>query len=90
MFSCRYENAFLVSLVGLRPEKYFWTGLSNTEDRNTFKWTTERNWGYGEPNNHNDSEHCTEMDPNLRMRWNDQHCDAYNSWICQLRKGETG
>lgn len=42
MFSCRYENAFLVSLVGLRPEKYFWTGLSNTEDRNMFKWTTER------------------------------------------------
>ncbi|KAK9527635.1 hypothetical protein VZT92_014181 [Zoarces viviparus] len=38
----RYENAFLVSLVGLRPEKYFWTGLSNTVDINTFKWTTRR------------------------------------------------
>uniref|UniRef100_A0A669DCS4 Macrophage mannose receptor 1 n=1 Tax=Oreochromis niloticus TaxID=8128 RepID=A0A669DCS4_ORENI len=237
--SDRYENAFLVSLVGLRPEKYFWTGLSNTEDRTMFKWTTERAvtftnfnvgmpdrkqgcvamttgvfaglwdvvscsnkekyickkraegvqtttappttlaatcasewtpvgkgnkclkaykkrqeekktwseardfcraiggdlisfhsqqewrplnflyysekfwiglslqgtnggfvwsdgspldfeyWNYGEPNNHNDNEHCTEMDSNLRMRWNDRHCDAYNSWICQLSKGVT-
>lgn len=41
VFSCRYENAFLISLVGLRPEKYFWTGLSNTEDRTTFQWTTK-------------------------------------------------
>ncbi|XP_034428557.1 macrophage mannose receptor 1 isoform X2 [Hippoglossus hippoglossus] len=38
----RYESAFLVSLVGLRPEKYFWTGLTNTEDVNTFRWTTRR------------------------------------------------
>ncbi|KAJ3611260.1 hypothetical protein NHX12_021276 [Muraenolepis orangiensis] len=36
----RYESAYLVSLVGLRPEKYFWTGLSNMEDEHTFKWTT--------------------------------------------------
>ncbi|XP_030630453.1 macrophage mannose receptor 1-like [Chanos chanos] len=35
----RVENAFLVSLVGTRPEKYFWIGLSNQEDRYTFKWT---------------------------------------------------
>ncbi|XP_062297513.1 macrophage mannose receptor 1 [Scomber scombrus] len=40
--SGRYENAFVVSLVGLRPEKYFWLGLSNTEDIHTFKWTTKR------------------------------------------------
>lgn len=40
--SFRYENALLVSLVGLRPEKYFWTGLSNTDDIHTFTWTTKR------------------------------------------------
>lgn len=39
---CRYESAFLVSMVGLRPEKYFWMGFSNTDDRHTFKWTTRR------------------------------------------------
>nr|XP_019942865.1 PREDICTED: macrophage mannose receptor 1 [Paralichthys olivaceus] len=38
----RYESAFLVSLVGLRPEKYFWMGLSNTKEISTFQWTTSR------------------------------------------------
>uniref|UniRef100_A0AAQ6AA14 Macrophage mannose receptor 1 n=1 Tax=Amphiprion ocellaris TaxID=80972 RepID=A0AAQ6AA14_AMPOC len=229
----RYENAFLVSLVGLRPEKYFWTGLSNTEDKNTFKWTTRtrvafthfnvgmpdrkqgcvamatgtfaglwdvvscsnkekyickkpaegvhvttippttaalscasgwapvakrnicvkvykkrkmlkktwqeardfckavggdlmsihnsqdlnglsyvpwiglsmgtneafvwsdgtafsyENWGYGEPNNHNDNEHCAEVQMYYGRHWNDRHCEAYNDWICQIRKGAT-
>uniref|UniRef100_A0A4W6CGU1 Mannose receptor C-type 1 n=1 Tax=Lates calcarifer TaxID=8187 RepID=A0A4W6CGU1_LATCA len=229
----RYENAFLVSLVGLRPEKYFWTGLSNTEDRNTFQWTTKRkvsfthfnvgmpdrkqgcvamttgifaglwdvvscsnkekyickktaegvqmttvppttpalscasgwtpaakrnvcykvyqktkdlkktwheaqdfckaiggdlmsihsmkdlsnapyvnlpgfslgtstgfvwsdgsatsfeNWGFGEPNNHNDNEHCAEVQFYYGRHWNDRHCEAYNDWICQIRKGVT-
>ncbi|XP_055073374.2 macrophage mannose receptor 1 [Misgurnus anguillicaudatus] len=34
----RYENAFLISLVGLRPEKYFWIGLSNTHQNERFQW----------------------------------------------------
>uniref|UniRef100_A0A8D3BXW4 Mannose receptor C-type 1 n=1 Tax=Scophthalmus maximus TaxID=52904 RepID=A0A8D3BXW4_SCOMX len=223
----RYENAFLVSLVGLRPEKYFWMGLSNMEDRNTFRWTTKRkvmfthfnvglpdrkqgcvalttgafaglwdvvscsnkekyickkpaegvlrttvppttpdlscasgwtpadkrnvcyklykkqkdlkktwheaqdfckaiggdlmsihssqdltwigfssldtnqgfvwtdgsndfeNWGYGEPNNYNDNEHCAEVQFYYGRHWNDRHCEACNDWICQIRKGVT-
>ncbi|XP_053569949.1 macrophage mannose receptor 1 isoform X2 [Bombina bombina] len=35
----RYEQAFLTSLIGLRPEKHFWTGLSDTEEKGTFKWS---------------------------------------------------
>uniref|UniRef100_A0A665X210 Macrophage mannose receptor 1 n=1 Tax=Echeneis naucrates TaxID=173247 RepID=A0A665X210_ECHNA len=234
----RYENAFLVSLVGLRPEKYFWTGFSNTEDRTTFQWTTKRkvtfthfnvgmpgreqgcvamttgkfaglwdvvscsnkekyickkraegvqvttvppttpalscasgwtpagnrdvcyklykkngdlkknwqeaqdfckaiggdlmsihsmqdlhnapfrgsdaawigftsmdtskgfvwtdgsangfeNWGFGEPNNYNDNEHCAEVQFYYGRHWNDRHCEAYNDWLCQIRKGVT-
>ncbi|XP_068437743.1 macrophage mannose receptor 1 [Clinocottus analis] len=233
----RYENAFLVSLVGLRPEKYFWTSLSNTDDINTFKWTTRRkvsfthfnvdmpdrhqgcvamttgvfaglwdvvkcsnkekyickkaavgagvttvppttptlscesgwtpaakrsvcyklfkkspekrknwreaqdfcrliggdlmsihssqdlnnapfdatkpawiglslgtnagfgwsdgsplsykNWGFGEPNNHNDNEHCAEVHVYYGRYWNDALCDAYKDWICQISKGVT-
>ncbi|XP_040922110.1 macrophage mannose receptor 1 [Toxotes jaculatrix] len=234
----RYENAFLVSLVGLRPEKYFWTGFSNMADRQTFKWTTRRrvtftnfnvgmpdrkqgcvamttgifaglwdvvsctnkekyickkpaegvqmttvppttpalscasgwtpaakrnicyklfkkqkdlkktwqeaqdfckviggdlmsihsmndlsnapfhatdgawigfsaqgankgfvwsdgsatdyeNWGFGEPNNHNDNEYCAEVQVYYGRHWNDRHCEAYNDWICQIRKGVT-
>ncbi|KFQ22539.1 Macrophage mannose receptor 1, partial [Mesitornis unicolor] len=33
----RYEQAYLTSLVGLRPEKYFWLGLSDVEDQGTFR-----------------------------------------------------
>uniref|UniRef100_A0A8C9WS26 Mannose receptor, C type 1b n=1 Tax=Sander lucioperca TaxID=283035 RepID=A0A8C9WS26_SANLU len=33
------DNAFLVSLVGVRPEKYFWLGLSNQKDIDQFVWT---------------------------------------------------
>ncbi|XP_074478489.1 macrophage mannose receptor 1 [Sebastes fasciatus] len=231
----RYENAFLTSLVGLRPEKYFWTGLSNTDDISTFRWTTRRkvtfthfnmgmpdrhqgcvamttgvfaglwdvvscsnkekyickkpaegvhvttvppttptlscesgwtpvanrnvcyklykktrnlkknwseardhcrsiggdlmsihstqdlsnapfhssspawiglslgtngafgwtdgspfafeNWGYGEPNNHNDNEHCAEAHIYYGRHWNDRHCEDYNDWLCEIRKG---
>ena len=36
----RVDNAFLVSLVGMRPEKYFWLGLS---DQRTigFEWSNQ-------------------------------------------------
>ncbi|EHH64595.1 macrophage mannose receptor 1 [Macaca nemestrina] len=37
----RYEQAFLTSFVGLRPEKYFWTGLSDIQTKGTFQWTIE-------------------------------------------------
>ncbi|XP_071348975.1 macrophage mannose receptor 1-like isoform X1 [Trachinotus anak] len=33
------DNAFLVSLVGMRPEKHFWLGLSNQKNINEFVWT---------------------------------------------------
>ncbi|XP_040911919.1 macrophage mannose receptor 1-like [Toxotes jaculatrix] len=35
------DNAFLVSLVGLRPEKYFWLGLSNQKNIDEFVWTNK-------------------------------------------------
>lgn len=28
-------------MVGLRPEKYFWTGLSDVQNKGTFQWTVE-------------------------------------------------
>uniref|UniRef100_A0A8C2AUZ0 Mannose receptor, C type 1b n=1 Tax=Cyprinus carpio TaxID=7962 RepID=A0A8C2AUZ0_CYPCA len=40
--SSRVENAFLVSVVGARPEKYFWIGLSNQKDLHTFAWTNTK------------------------------------------------
>ncbi|XP_052473610.1 macrophage mannose receptor 1 isoform X1 [Carassius gibelio] len=40
--SSRIENAFLVSVVGARPEQYFWIGLSNQKDPHTFEWTNTK------------------------------------------------
>ncbi|XP_036201669.1 macrophage mannose receptor 1 isoform X2 [Myotis myotis] len=42
----RYEQAFLTSWVGLRPEKYFWTGLSDVRNKGTFQWTIEEEVQY--------------------------------------------
>ncbi|XP_068002470.1 macrophage mannose receptor 1-like [Melanerpes formicivorus] len=36
----RNEQAFLISLVGLRPEEYFWIGLSATEEGGSFRWSS--------------------------------------------------
>ncbi|XP_023191646.1 macrophage mannose receptor 1-like [Xiphophorus maculatus] len=38
--SSRVDNAFLVSLVGLRSEKHFWLGLSNQKNQDVFEWTS--------------------------------------------------
>ncbi|NXO67800.1 MRC1 protein, partial [Phainopepla nitens] len=35
----RNEQTFLISLTGLRAEKYFWIGLSGTEEQGSFRWT---------------------------------------------------
>ncbi|NXR72633.1 MRC1 protein, partial [Pycnonotus jocosus] len=35
----RNEQTFLISLTGLRSEKHFWIGLSDTEERGSFRWT---------------------------------------------------
>ncbi|KFW07197.1 Macrophage mannose receptor 1, partial [Eurypyga helias] len=36
----RNEQAFLITLMGLRSEKCFWIGLSNTRERGSFRWTS--------------------------------------------------
>lgn len=56
----RVDNAFLVSLVGLRPEKYFWLGLSNRKNIDEFVWTKGNSvrfthWNTGMPGMEKDS-----------------------------------
>ncbi|KAM7400359.1 hypothetical protein PAMA_004852 [Pampus argenteus] len=49
--SNRVDNAFLVSLVGMRPEKYFWLGLSNQNNIYKFVWTNTDTVKYTHWNN---------------------------------------
>ncbi|XP_039873788.1 macrophage mannose receptor 1-like isoform X1 [Simochromis diagramma] len=46
------DNNFLVSLVGLRPEKHFWIGLSNLKNREYFMWTNNAYPRYTHWNTH--------------------------------------
>ncbi|KAG7268607.1 hypothetical protein CRUP_020040 [Coryphaenoides rupestris] len=43
-------------------------------------------WRFGEPNNHNQQEHCAELQLQ-DAHWNDCFCEAYKDWICQIAKG---
>ncbi|XP_037642855.1 macrophage mannose receptor 1b isoform X1 [Sebastes umbrosus] len=40
------DNSFLVSMVGLRPETYFWIGLSNQKNLDQFVWTNTDSVGF--------------------------------------------
>ncbi|KAL4635258.1 macrophage mannose receptor 1-like [Arapaima gigas] len=82
----RYENAFLISTVGLRPEKYFWIGLSNTEDRENFVWTNTKNvkfthFNIGMPDR---KQGCVAMTTGiLAGLWDVISCDRKEKYICK-------
>ncbi|XP_023649166.1 macrophage mannose receptor 1 [Paramormyrops kingsleyae] len=71
-----------------------WIGINALNANSGFTWSdgsvvSYENWGYGEPNNYNDAELCGEVSFYYGKPWNDRHCEAYNNWICQIRKGVT-
>lgn len=45
------------------------------------------NWGYGEPNNYNNLEHCAETGFSYGRKWNDVACETIKDWICQIPIG---
>uniref|UniRef100_A0A8C9WMS0 Macrophage mannose receptor 1 n=1 Tax=Scleropages formosus TaxID=113540 RepID=A0A8C9WMS0_SCLFO len=69
-----------------------WIGLNALNPNAGFVWSdgstvSYENWGYGEPNNHNDAELCGEVSFYFGRPWNDRHCESFNNWICQIQKG---
>uniref|UniRef100_A0AAR2LBX1 Macrophage mannose receptor 1 n=1 Tax=Pygocentrus nattereri TaxID=42514 RepID=A0AAR2LBX1_PYGNA len=82
----RYENAFLISLVGLRPEKYFWIGLSNTERVDHFKWTNKEtvkftHFNVGMPGRHHG---CVAMKTGTSAGlWDVLSCESKQKYICK-------
>uniref|UniRef100_A0A8C5T5E2 Mannose receptor C-type 1 n=1 Tax=Malurus cyaneus samueli TaxID=2593467 RepID=A0A8C5T5E2_9PASS len=89
----RYEQAYLTSLIGLRPEKYFWLGLSDVQDGGTFRWANGEavsftHWDKGMPGN---NPGCVAMRTGTAAGlWDVLDCETKQKYICkQWAKGAT-
>uniref|UniRef100_A0A8C5Y4E3 Macrophage mannose receptor 1 n=1 Tax=Microcebus murinus TaxID=30608 RepID=A0A8C5Y4E3_MICMU len=82
----RYEQAFLTSLVGLRPERYFWTGLSDIQNKGTFQWTIEEDvqfthWNSDMPGR---KAGCVAMKTGIAGGlWDVLKCDEKAKFVCK-------
>ncbi|XP_006119560.2 macrophage mannose receptor 1-like isoform X1 [Pelodiscus sinensis] len=75
-------------------QQKFWLGLYYLNPDDGFTWSDGSsviytNWAYGEPNNYQGMELCTEVSGDSSMLWNDRHCDYVYDWICEIKKGAT-
>ncbi|XP_059200605.1 macrophage mannose receptor 1-like [Centropristis striata] len=80
------DNAYLVSLVGLRPEKHFWLGLSNQKDIDQFVWTNKNpvrytHWNAEMPGH---QQGCVAMTTGvLAGLWDVLPCTNTSKYICK-------
>ncbi|NXL50685.1 MRC1 protein, partial [Podilymbus podiceps] len=89
----RYEQAFLTSVIGFNPAKYFWIGLSDTEEQGTFRWAsgdavTFTHWNAGMPGKVSG---CVAMTTGTSAGlWDILNCEETNMFLCkQLVEGVT-
>uniref|UniRef100_G1N6I5 Macrophage mannose receptor 1 n=1 Tax=Meleagris gallopavo TaxID=9103 RepID=G1N6I5_MELGA len=89
----RYEQAFLTSIIGFKPVKYFWIGLSDVEEQGTFRWTagdpvTFTHWNMGMPGR---EPGCVAMRTGTSAGlWDILNCEEKNLFLCkQLVEGAT-
>ncbi|XP_036451965.1 macrophage mannose receptor 1-like [Colossoma macropomum] len=84
----RIENAFLVSLIGARPEKHFWIGLSNQENQHTFEWTNTKEVSFTHFNNAmpGGKQGCVAMRTGvLAGLWDVLRCTNQEKYICKQK-----
>ncbi|NXS81839.1 MRC1 protein, partial [Erpornis zantholeuca] len=82
----RYEQAYLTSLIGLSSEKYFWIGLSDMEEKGSFKWVTGEgvlytNWNAAMPGK---EAGCVALRTgNAAGLWDVQSCEVKAKFLCK-------
>uniref|UniRef100_A0A8B9RWH5 Macrophage mannose receptor 1 n=1 Tax=Accipiter nisus TaxID=211598 RepID=A0A8B9RWH5_9AVES len=82
----RNEQAFLISLTGLRSEKYFWIGLSDTEERGSFRWTSGEtplftHWNTAMPGK---KQGCVAMGTGVAAGlWDVVSCEKTANYLCK-------
>ncbi|KAM3929236.1 macrophage mannose receptor 1-like [Leptodactylus fuscus] len=82
----RVEQAYITSLIGFRPEKYFWTGLSDTKDNNTFTWANGQDvlythWNADMPGRR---QGCVALATgNKAGLWDVINCDEKTKYVCK-------
>ncbi|XP_037131941.1 macrophage mannose receptor 1b isoform X2 [Syngnathus acus] len=80
------DNAFLISLVGARSEKYFWLGLSNQKNKDEFVWTNDNAVRFTHWNNEmpGGGQGCVAMTTGiLAGLWDLLPCDNKEKYICK-------
>uniref|UniRef100_A0A6Q2YAE0 Mannose receptor, C type 1b n=1 Tax=Esox lucius TaxID=8010 RepID=A0A6Q2YAE0_ESOLU len=80
------DNAFLISLVGYRPEKHFWIGLSNQKHIDIFTWTNGNRVKYTHWNAQMPgiSQGCVAMTTGiLAGLWDVLSCTNQEKYICK-------
>uniref|UniRef100_A0A8V0XRY1 Macrophage mannose receptor 1 n=1 Tax=Gallus gallus TaxID=9031 RepID=A0A8V0XRY1_CHICK len=89
----RYEQAFLTSIIGFKPVKYFWIGLSDMEEQGTFRWAGGdpvifTHWNMGMPGR---EPGCVAMRTGTSAGlWDILNCEEKNLFLCkQLVEGAT-
>ena len=87
------ENNFLHSIQPLySTSDYYWIGLNDIQNENSFQWTSGYsasyiNWNTGEPNNvgNEDCVHIYGTDSISAPRWNDMPCLNEIYFVCEVR-----
>ncbi|XP_072781570.1 macrophage mannose receptor 1 isoform X2 [Taeniopygia guttata] len=84
----RHEQIFLISLTGLRSEKYFWIGLSDTEEKGSFRWTNGEtahftHWNTAMPGK---EQGCVAMGTGIAAGlWDVVSCEKTWNYLCKRR-----
>ncbi|KFP28931.1 Macrophage mannose receptor 1, partial [Colius striatus] len=84
----RNEQAFLISLMGLRSEQYFWIGLSALEDQGSFRWISGEtplftHWNTAMPGK---EQGCVAMKTGIAAGlWDVISCEKRANYLCKQR-----